>query len=63
MERLTFFTSPDTLPEVKPDEPERDELHMLIDTLPIEQVRKMLAQCRKGRQIEMKHLDTQILFL
>ena len=47
MERLTFFTSPDTLPEVKPDEPERDELHMLIDTLPIEQVRKMLAQCRK----------------
>ena len=48
MERLTFFTSPDTLPDAKPDEPERDELHKMIDTLPIEQVRKMLAQCKKA---------------
>ena len=50
MERLTFFTSPDALPEAKPDEPERDELHKLIDTLPIEQIRKMLAQCKRVRK-------------
>ena len=48
MERLTFFTSPDALPEAKTDEPERDELHKLINTLPIEQVRKLLAQCKKA---------------
>ena len=48
MERLTFFTSPDALTEAKTDEPERNELHKLIDILPMEQVRKMLAQCKKA---------------
>ena len=46
MERLSFFTQ-DTLPEAKADEPERDELRSLADTLPIEQVREMLALYRK----------------
>ena len=45
MERLSFF-EPEALPEAKPDEQERDELRKMIDTLPIEQVRKMLAQCK-----------------
>ena len=36
-ERLSFFTQ-DALPEAKADEPERDELRSLADTLPIEQV-------------------------
>lgn len=44
MERLSFFTQ-DALP-VADEEPERAELRSLIDTLPIEQVRKMLTQCR-----------------
>lgn len=46
MERLSFFEH-EALPEAKSNEPERDELHRLIDTLPIEQVCKMLARCRK----------------
>ena len=29
-------------------EPERDELHELIDTMPIEKVREMLAQCKSA---------------
>ena len=44
MERLSFFTQ-DTFPAVV-IEPERTELHSLIDTIPIEQVREMLAQCK-----------------
>ena len=48
MERLTFFTSPDALTEAKKDESERNELHKLIDILPMDQVRKMLAQCKKA---------------
>ena len=47
MERLSFFTQ-DALPAAV-EEPERAELRSLIDTLPIEQVRKILAQCRKIR--------------
>ena len=48
MERLSFFTQ-DALPAVV-EEPERAELHSLIDTLPIEQVRKMLALCKTRRK-------------
>ena len=47
MERLSFFTQ-EALPEAKADEPERDELRSLADTLPIEQVREMLALYRKN---------------
>ena len=43
MERLSFFTQ-DALPAAD-EEPERAELRSLLDTLPIEQVRKMLATC------------------
>ncbi len=35
MERFSFFTQ-NALPEPKTDEPERNELRRLIDTLPIE---------------------------
>ena len=31
-------------------EPERDELHELIDTMPIEKVREMLAQCKSAEK-------------
>ena len=47
MERLSFFTQDNTLPPAD-EEPERAELRSLLDTLPIEQVRKMLAQCKKA---------------
>jgi hypothetical protein len=47
MERLSFF-EPEALSEAKTDEPERDELHRLIDTLPIERVREMLLQCKNA---------------
>ena len=42
MERLSFFTQ-DAIPAAV-EEPERSELRALISTLPIEQVRKLLAQ-------------------
>ena len=45
MERLSFFTQ-DALPATV-EEPERAELRSLLDTLPIEYVRKILAQCKK----------------
>ena len=44
MERLSFFTQ-DALPAVAA-EPERAELHGLIDAIPIELVREMLAKCK-----------------
>ena len=44
MERLSFF-SQDALPAAVV-EPERVELHGLIDTLPIEQIREMLEKCK-----------------
>ena len=47
MERLSFFTQ-DALPAAV-EEPERAELRSLLDTLPIEHVRRLLAQCRKIR--------------
>ena len=50
MERLTFFTSPDALPEAKQDEPERDELHKLIDAMPIEKVRTILNFAKTTKQ-------------
>ena len=46
MERLSFFTQ-ETIPAAV-EEPERTELRALISTLPIEQVRKLLAQCKKA---------------
>lgn len=46
MERLSFFTQ-DALPATT-IEPERAELHSLIDTLPIEQVREVLELCKRG---------------
>ena len=46
MERLSFFTQ-DALPAAV-IEPERAELHSLIDTLPIEQVRELLDLCKMG---------------
>ena len=45
MERLSFFTQ-EALPAVD-EEPERAELRSLLDSLPIEQIRKMLTQCKK----------------
>ena len=45
MERLSFFTQ-DAIPAAV-EEPERSELRALISTLPIEHVRKMLAQCKR----------------
>jgi len=49
MEQLSFFTQ-DALPAAAV-EPERAELHGLIDTLPIEQIREMLELCKKtGRE-------------
>ena len=45
MERLSFFTQ-ETLPAAN-EEPERAELRSFLDTMPIEQVRKMLALCKK----------------
>ena len=45
MERLSFFTQ-DALPAAVA-EPERAELHSLIDTLPIEHVRELLMHCKK----------------
>ena len=48
MERLSFFTQ-DALPAAV-EEPARAELHSLIDTLPIEQVRVMLAQCKNTKK-------------
>ena len=47
MERLSFF-SQDVLPAAV-EEPERAELRSLLDTLPIEHVRRILAQCKKIR--------------
>ena len=49
MERLSFFTQ-DALPAAV-EEPERAELHRLIDTLPIEQVRATLqfAKSKNGK--------------
>ncbi len=44
MKRLSFF-SQNTLPATTV-EPERAELHGVIDTLPIEQVREILAHCK-----------------
>lgn len=44
MKRLSFF-SQNTLPATTV-EPERAELHGVIDTLPIEQVREILVQCK-----------------
>ena len=44
MEKLSFFTQ-DALPAVAA-EPERAELHGLIDAIPIELVREMLAKCK-----------------
>ena len=46
MERLSFFTQDNALPATV-EEPERAELRSLLDSLPIEQVRKMLTQCKK----------------
>ena len=48
MERLSFFTQ-DALPAAVV-EPERAELHSLIDTLPIELVREVLSLCRAGKR-------------
>ena len=47
MERLSFFTSTEALPEAKADEPERDELRTLADTLPIKEVHNILALYKK----------------
>ncbi len=46
MERLSFFAQ-DVLPAAV-EAPERTELHSLIDTLPIEQVREVLELCKRG---------------
>ena len=46
MDQLSFFTQ-DALPATTV-EPERTELHSLIDTLPIEQVREVLELCKRG---------------
>ena len=46
MERLSFFTQ-DVLPATTA-EPERTELHGLIDVMPIEQVREVLDLCKKS---------------
>ena len=46
MERLSFFTQDNALPAAV-EEPERAELRSLLDSLPIEQIRKMLTQCKK----------------
>ena len=48
MERLSFFTQ-DALPAAVVD-PERVELHSLIDTLPIELVREALALCKASKR-------------
>lgn len=61
MERLSFFEQV-VLPEAKPDEPERDELHKLIDTLPIEELREQLRRLKAKRRIispikTMKNID------
>ena len=48
MERLSFF-KPEALPAAVV-EPERAELHGLIDTLPIEKVREMLAECKNAEK-------------
>jgi hypothetical protein len=45
MKRLSFF-SQNALPATAA-EPERTELHREIDTLPIEQVCEILAQCKR----------------
>jgi hypothetical protein len=46
MERLSFFTQDNALPAAV-EEPERAELRSLLDSLPIEHIRKMLTQCKK----------------
>ncbi len=46
MERLSFF-APESLPAAV-SEPERTELHALIDTLPIELIREMLELGKNG---------------
>ena len=46
MERLSFFTQDNALPAAV-EEPERAELRSLLDSLPIEQIRKILTQCKK----------------
>ena len=48
MDQLSFFTH-DALPATVV-EPERAELHSLIDTLPIDQIREMLAQCKNTKK-------------